>query len=295
VSAGRGNRQTVLDLAKAALISALADRPDSHVDGDGRAHRLEQNLIDSITIGQLRRATMQIEKGDGGELRPQDPHRPPMHSAFSSAALEVNSFAPWISREEHLLLGGYDGFESLEFERKCPIWPEHQLGHPNLDLVAYPRDGGIVAVESKCTEHLGIKLGRFEPAYEDKRDALSEGWLRRYEELLGELDRPLGRRLYSHFDAAQMVKHYLGLKRTFPHRQITLLYLYWEPKNAGDEVAFQRHRDEVENFSNGLDDPNVTFAAQSYPELWSDWAASVDQQWVRSLVSELRARYVIPI
>ena len=295
MSVERLHPQSVQDLAKAGLISALADRPDAHVDGDGRAHRLEQNLIDSITIGQLRRATKQIEKGDGGELRPQGPHRPPMHSAFSSAALTVNSFAPWISREEHLLLDRYNGFESLEFERKCPIWPEHQLGHPNLDLVAYPHDGGIVAVESKCTEHLGTKLGRFEPAYEDQRDALSEGWLRRYEELLGELDRPLGGRLYSHFDAAQMVKHYLGLKRTFPHRQIALLYLYWEPKNARDGVVFGRHRDEVEHFSHGLDDPNVTFAAQSYPELWSNWAASVDQEWVRGLVSELRMRYVIPI
>ena len=66
------------------------------------------------------------------------------------------------------MLAGHTGFASLEFEKKCSIWPEPGHGHPNLDLVADALDGGTVAVESKCTEHLGTHMGHFESAYEDQ-------------------------------------------------------------------------------------------------------------------------------
>src|SRR5438874_2269373 len=95
--------------ARAALSAVLAKRESTFLDGDYRTSRLDQNLIDAITLGQLKHVTAQIEMGDGGELRPQGKerprHRPPMHSAFSSAALAVNSFAPWIGCEESLVLG----------------------------------------------------------------------------------------------------------------------------------------------------------------------------------------------
>ena len=285
--------------AQLALISLLRGRDDVQLDEDARTHRLEQNLIDSITVRQLRTATAQIEQGDGHELRPQGStrprHRPPIHSAFSSAALAVNSFAPWLGREDELVIAGHSGFRSLGFEKKCPIFPEHHFGHPNLDLVAHALDGGILAVESKCTEHLGTHMGHFEEAYETKQAEMSTGWLRRYQELRQEHERPFGGRQYSHFDAAQIIKHYLGLKQTFPDQPVTLLYLHWEPGNGQNELVCQRHRDEVDHFSYGLDDPSITFVAEAYPDLWSEWEQSVNQGWLRAVVSELRARYVAPI
>jgi hypothetical protein len=43
-------------------------------------------------------------------------------------------------------------------------------------------------------------------------------------------------------------KHYLGLSKSRPEKRITLLYAYWEPKNAGEFPEFIEHREEVEKF-----------------------------------------------
>lgn len=37
---------------------------------------------------------------------------------------------------------------------------------------------------------------------------------------------------YLYLDAAQLVKHALGFARCYADRTVTLLYLYWEPRNA---------------------------------------------------------------
>lgn len=39
-------------------------------------------------------------------------------------------------------------------------------------------------------------------------------------------------RQYRYLDAAQLVKHYLGLKHSYPAKTRVLMYLYWEPTNA---------------------------------------------------------------
>ena len=45
--------------------------------------------------------------------------------------------------------------------------------------------------------------------------------------------------LYRHLDAAQLIKHYLGLRNTFPGRDVTLLNLFWKPANAADFPEFR--------------------------------------------------------
>ena len=54
---------------------------------------------------------------------------------------------------------------------------------------------------------------------------------------------------YTRLDAAQLVKHYLGLKVSYPQQTRVLVYLYWEPTNAGGMDAYKRHRLEVEDFA----------------------------------------------
>ena len=43
-------------------------------------------------------------------------------------------------------------------------------------------------------------------------------------------------------DAYQLIKHYLGLRHTYPMRPLTLIYLFWEPTNAVDLAIFGAHR-----------------------------------------------------
>jgi hypothetical protein len=80
---------------------------------------------------------------------------------------------------------------------------------------------------------------------------------------------------YRFFHAAQIVKHYLGLKADRPSlirgRPTTLLYLYWEPEDPHAHPFFAEHEAEVREFAEGLRDDVVSFALQSYRDLWNDW------------------------
>ena len=96
----------------------------------------------------------------------------------------------------------------------------------------------MLAIESKCTEHFAHKPAKFRQSYHDRitdgrRDSV---WFRELERLSAEPSA------YRHLDAAQLVKHALGLGFTYPDRAVTLLYLDREPDNpeALPEIAIHR-------------------------------------------------------
>ena len=76
-----------------------------------------------------------------------------------------------------------------------------------------------------------------------------------------------------YLDVAQLIKHYLGLSNTIDcsNRQVTLLYLFWEPENRDDFELFQAHRDELEEFSMEVEGTSIRFVFKSYPGLWAEW------------------------
>jgi hypothetical protein len=74
-----------------------------------------------------------------------------------------------------------------------------------------------------------------------------------------------------------------------------LLYLYWEPVNAGDLPEFDRHRDEVDRFSAAVAAANPAFVSMTYRDLWQLWASCVLPIWLQHHVAALRARYEIVI
>ena len=274
--------------AQRALAAALAARlPADALDADARTQHLQQNLVDGLTDAQRRRVIDQIAMGDGGELLERAGRRPKLHSAHSSAALAVNAFAAWIGRDSELELAGVAGLDVLEFERKCPIGVRGKT--PNLDVLAI-RPDRVIAVESKCTEHLGRHVASFSEAYDTRIAALAHPtWKAEFRALKA------NRRRYAFLDAAQLVKHYLGLRNSFPDRRCTLLYLYWEPTNATVHDAFVRHRDDVERFRRALDDPAVRFEAESYLDLWSRWEDQSEDVWMARHVAGLHARYRVAI
>ncbi len=139
---------SVQQLARNALKDALGQLVGvKEVPASGRVTRLESNLVDCMTVGQMRRATLDVSRGDGEELEARPRARPKLHSAWSSAALAVNAFACWRDREQDLRLGPRSGFESFAFEEKCRIFRGGRA--PNLDLVARYA-GGVVGVESSA-------------------------------------------------------------------------------------------------------------------------------------------------
>jgi hypothetical protein len=187
-------------------------------------------------------------------------------------------------------LAGCSDFNESQFERKCSTG----LGgrKPNLDFVATgPK--AIVAVESKFLEIIRtVKPAEFRQSYESViRTNAEPAWQGMYYALL---DDPVK---FIHLDAAQLVKHYLGIRNTFRDCQAAkvLVYLFWEPTNAEDISEFREHRREVTSFSGIVEGSEIRFIALSYSELWRYW--SKESHWSGSLghIESLKQRYELSI
>jgi hypothetical protein len=126
-------------------------------------------------------------------------------------------------------------WSSLVSNKKFPIGLPH-AEPPHLDVVA-EAPSGLLAIESKCTEYLSPKVVKFSERYETGiRDERASGkWfaeMRRLEAIEG-----AG---YSLLDAAQLIKHALGLARGRNNTMVNLVYVYWEPIDASLLPLFTR-------------------------------------------------------
>lgn len=246
---------------------------------------IELNLVPGVMPSMFEK---DLGQGSGSELLGSDKGPPKFCAAYSSAALAVNCFARWKHQPRTLDLVGRTGFAAIEFEAKCPNGLPRAMP-PNLDLVARsPR--AVVAIESKCTEYLGRKTARFSARYEslidDHRDG---GWATAYRALKG------NPKSFRFLDAAQLVKHYLGLRHTFKTGRLTLLYLYWEPQNPEDDETFKTHRDEIVAFAALVAGSSIEFRHRSYSQLWDAWSARKEPSWLAGHVRNLKQRYEVPI
>ena len=273
--------------AKRALVAAAAETGrfvgsycESPVD----------NLVDTLTLGQMRSALDQIGRGDGAELKPRVSGSPKFCASYSSAALAVNTFAAWMGREPWLILAGQSGFTRLEFEVKFPTGLQGRS--PNLDVVA-AGSHTIVAVESKCIEYLGEHHAAFQLSYDAAIEALAdESWTSLFRDLK---DAPM---LLRRLGVGQLVRHYLGLRRMIADGHAysaTLLYLYWEPADAAQFDEFAAHRRDVALLARRVADPTVEFVAMSYTELWAQWSVSGAPEWLIAHVAALRKRYAVTL
>jgi hypothetical protein len=211
-----------------------------------------------------------------------------MHAAFSSSALVVNTFARWKEAVPQLSLLGMTGFEELRFEVKCPTG---LIGtSPHLDVVAIQSNDAPVAIESKCLEFLNAHRITFSSQY----DALKgPGSKTRYHELIPRLRaRPS---MFRYLDAAQLIKHALGLANVFQGRPVVLLYLYWEPLNWQEFREFAQHRIEIDEFGRYVSGCTVKFTSMSYQELWSEWAQLGEPAWLRTHIKALAGRYSVAV
>lgn len=271
---------TTAGTTRAACLSALSrgfarSTPAIELDTKGYVAEAEQNLIEGVRLTDFE---ADLRQGDGNELEGK------FRAAHSSSALAVNTFAPFKSDIAALRLPGGDNFTDLSFERKCP---HGLMGRrpPNLDVVAVG-GGAVVAIESKCLEPLTPHAAKFASAYEAEiRDARrSSAWFR---EMLRLVEEP---RTYRWLDAAQLVKHAFGIAYTFAEQPATLLYLFWEPSNAGTHPIFAEHRAEVARFTASVGD-RPAFVAMSYPELWRSWETTLSPEWLHDHIGRLRLRY----
>lgn len=232
---------------------------------------------------ELKEAIRADLAGKGGsELVARTDAAPKFQAAHSSACLAANVFGPWLDVREPVPFGGETFAGETHLEVKCASGLRGTP--PTLDcLIDGPE---ILAVESKCTETFDAHSAEFKPGYRDLVATLADKtWRAEYER------RAEDPRRYRLLDAAQLIKHYLGLRRRFADRPITLAYLYWQPSNASELAPCVIHAAEVAELSARLGDPRVRFVGMSYADLWADWAGDDRPGWLREHVAALRQRY----
>ncbi|HYF94980.1 MAG TPA: hypothetical protein VD969_22420 [Symbiobacteriaceae bacterium] len=268
--------EAVKERARRALAGALCETRGTTVfdpEQDGYVFRLADNLVNGVTVEQIRPF---FDKAAGHELDGK------MRAAYSSSALAANSFTPWLADPGRLALAGESGFRSLEFEAVCPTGLAGTA--PHLDLLAKGADA-VVGVESKCIEYLD--------AHRD------QGFAESYEPVLAphRALRAVAADLdgYLHLNAAQLVKHMLGLFHTYPEKPATLLYLFWEPVNWREWQVFADHRAEVRLFARTVAGGPVAFRAMTYRQLWDEWSLAAGPAWVEAHAECLRDRYEVRI
>ena len=255
------------------------------VDASGYVRNIDDVFVP--TLPQANRNTIQAElAGKGGsELAQRRGHLPKFHAVHSSAALAANSFGAFLRDRADLPIAGAHFPGKTQLEVPCPTGLRGTP--PTLDcLVDGPK---VLAVESKFLEPFSSHTARFSDAYRGATASMHPTWRSEFVRLVEDPTR------YRHLDAAQIVKHYLGLKTNYANRPVTLLYLYWAPSNADEVPACAIHRAELDEFSRSVRDATVRFAAMTYSELWEDWSSADQARWLREHANALRARYQMAI
>ena len=280
--------------AEMALRTRFAELCGSPIDEAGRVADINAAFVPTAPSEARVTSIVDVCQGDGGELRmPTRGTRttaPRFNSARSSCALPVNAFGPWRLDPAKLILDGMDGFTSLRFERRCPIHgvPSDRTP-PNLDVLI---DGTtLVGIESKLIEHITAEsTASLSTTYDAPLLALAdEVWRHAFERLRESPNE------FQSFGAAQIVKHYLGLKSQFPDRVAVLVYLFWEPLDADDHRFFALHRAEIAEFATWVSGGDIAFRWLSYRALFDEWRSKHAPPWLKSHVAHLNARYGVAV
>lgn len=270
---GRVRAQCKLGLRRAFEMI----HPDRAVDTGGYTYALSDNLIVPDLEACVR---TEFAAGAGRELRR-------MKAVHSSAALAVNAFAPLRKDTIRFGLAERTGLAVDAFEAKRPIANVGRIP-PHLDVVC-ANDTTLVAIESKCTEYLSTKTATFSDEY------LVAGEVNALAPWFAEMMRLRSAQAdgYRLLDAAQLIKHAFGLGYAAEQRRTTLLYLFWEPRDAALSPLFAEHRNEIARFARAVAGGGIGFASMTYSDLWEDWLKAEDPR-LREHAQRLRARYWVP-
>lgn len=164
--------------------------------------------------------------------------------------------------------------------------------HPWLD-VAIRMPGWLIGIEAK----------RYEPFRSKPKPELSDAYWRNvwgegmasYQQVRDDLRS--GALVYRHLDAAQLVKHALGLLTQADRedaRRVVLVYLHAAPTAWADDRPIPRdmvatHAAEIQDFADRVKGDRVSFAALTYSALMEKWVSHGDQ--IAKHAHELRAHF----
>jgi hypothetical protein len=250
----------------------------------------EDNLVPTLTPEQIVELRCQLKAGDGKELEPRARGAPPdAHAAHSSAVLAFNAFGGWLGKEQRVTAAGVRGFSRrLEVEKKQPIQRGGRA--PNLDVLL-TGDDVVAGVESKLTEWLTPHRRRtWQESYSrpDNLALLDGGWRETLRAAIAGDYHPL------RLEAAQLLRHALGIARQHPGSERHLVYVWWEPLDADDLPEAVERRAEVAELLARVADASPRLHALTYRELFTEWEQVTDDD-AREHVQALRDRYELAL
>lgn len=238
----------------------------------------EKNYLNSLTSNifnqQLSEETdKNFKEGDGSETKDSTTRLAKMKALHSSSALPVNVFQYWQEKDVSPLLYACRlinrrPFNSdtlpnaVRFEQKFEICDNKKdfPKKPNLDVVI-EYDHNVYAIESKFTEPYNGKPKGLRKVYTSAQlDELRKD-ITHLQDLAIEISPDNNE--FKYLDAAQLIKHILGLKKQLGKSGFTLLYLWYDViGNDGLE-----HRKEIEKFAEIAKKDKIKFRHITYQEV----------------------------
>lgn len=204
--------------------------------------------------------------GDGNEIKAIT-HRPKMSALHSSSALVVNLFQYWQGKDTSPLLEALIKNNDktintkIKFEGKFEI-DKNKKKFPkpaNLDVtIELLEKNKIIAIESKFTEPYGSVNVKISKSYLEE----SLWKWNKYSDLKNLTEKIYNKKSnFQYLDAAQLIKHILGLKNSKYKENFTLLYLWYDV--PGTEES-KEHQKEIEAFASiakadGIDFRHITY------------------------------------
>lgn len=262
---------TVVDRAKQALWKKAGLKHEK-----GYLKKSEMNLLSGVTPEMIKDDYL---KGSGNEWERK------FRAIHSSSALAANTFGRWKTKPALLTFAGYKGFDKIEFEAKCPTGLKGTP--PNLDVLLKSTDT-VIGIESKLLEPLKSTTPKFSASYsKNKLPQCDDIW---WDILEKKKYQPTA----SHLDAAQLIKHYLGLRKNYSeHKNVLLAYLFWKPLNADEFEEYARHAEDLEVFRKAVQDSEtMRFMSLDYLQLWDAWEKDKNMAQHAKL---LKDRYCVEI
>jgi hypothetical protein len=255
---------------------------------------LRSNLLEPLS-SDIRKS---FEQADGNEINEINGNPAKMQAVHSSSALSVNVFQYCQDIQQVPVIASACGFcrkgntvsEKIVFEDKYPIDDNfHKFPiAPNIDVVFHNSDSSQFkrfAVECKFSEAYSLqKHSGLKPAY------LSHELTPLWEDIpsLKAFAKSIcPDETFNYLHSAQLIKHILGLKRSFCKSGFRLLYLWYDV--LGEQGAV--HRDEIEKFAGIAKADGIYFHAMSYQELILVMSKKYRQQHV-NYIKYLSERYL---
>ena len=266
------------------------------------------SYIDNLFLPLNDEEEKQFKESSGHELEDSKKSKAKMRAVDSSSALCVNFFL-YLKRNNKLDLI----CNALELDEgaavSCSRFEKpYDTGtgkyKASIDFGMDLNNERSIDIESKYTEHHNIKHDSIiKQSYLDKKNE----WLVR-ESLFSRLPfikdfvnkwelskyvnhkkTYIGRKSpYKYLDAAQLVRHLLGLCNQ--SKPFTLVYLYYE--NLNNKEACDTHKNEIEKFSDILKKDGIDFKYCSYQSLYNEIKKELISDSDLEYLNYLKERYV---